>query len=207
MDIEFKGKILVADDEKVNVEFFQVMLERLGFIVETAYNGEEVVKKVEIFSPDIILLDLLMPKMSGIEVTKILKSNPKTNNIPIIILTAIDDIKEKVDLFEIGVEDYITKPFNFIEILARIRGILKTKRFKQLASNNEKKVNILEIYFKESGELIKTFEEILEKYSLRNGDRTAQVALTKRNFLNDLEIIKNKLKDLHKNVEENIEVH
>ena len=209
MDIKFNGKILVADDEKINVEFFQIMLERLGFEVEVAYNGEEVIKKVEHFYPDIILLDLLMPKMSGIEVTKLLKSNPKTESIPIIILTAIDDIKEKVDLFEIGVEDYITKPFNFIEILARIRGILKTRRFKQLATTNEKKIETLENYFKESGKLIDSFNNALAEYSsgLKQNLMQSESSVALEKLIKGLEKIKNELNVLYKNVNEEIEIH
>jgi len=203
MDVELKGKILVADDEKVNVEFFQVMLERLGFEVNVAYNGEEVIQRVKFFAPDIILLDLLMPKLNGIEVTKILKSNPETSNIPIIVLTAIDDIKEKVDLFEIGVEDYITKPFNFIEILARIRGILKTRRFKQLATDNEKKIDIFRDYFKKSVSLIERFGEILEK---GKADKNSGI-IESKNLFQELEKVRNEFIDLQKSVEENIEIY
>jgi len=121
------GKILVADDEKITVDFFQVMLTKLGFSVEVAYNGKEALEKVEEFTPDLILLDLLMPKLSGYKVAEILKQEEKTKNIPIIVLTAVSDIKDKVDMIELGIEDYITKPFNFVEILARIRNNLKAK--------------------------------------------------------------------------------
>ena len=125
-----QGKILVADDEKVNVDFFKVMLSKIGFDVEVAYDGQEVLDKVEPFSPDLIILDLLMPKISGFDVAKILKKEEKTKEIPILVLSAVSDVKEKVDLLGIGIEDYITKPFNFIEIIARIRNILKAKALK-----------------------------------------------------------------------------
>ena len=125
-----QGKILVADDEKVNVDFFKVMLSKIGFEVEVAYDGQEVLDKVEPFSPDLIILDLLMPKISGFDVAKILKKEEKTKEIPIVVLSAVSDVKEKVDLLGIGIEDYITKPFNFIEIIARIRNIMKAKALK-----------------------------------------------------------------------------
>jgi DNA-binding response OmpR family regulator len=121
------GRVLVADDEKLNVEFFQVMLDKLGFEVDVALDGEEALQKVKQFSPDLILLDLLMPKVSGFRVAQRLKSDPRTKNIPIIVLTAVHDIKDKVDMIELGIEDYITKPFNFVEILARIRNNLRAK--------------------------------------------------------------------------------
>lgn len=121
------GKILVADDEKLNVDFFQVMLTKLGFEVEIAFDGEEVLEKVKKSLPDLILLDLRMPKISGYDVAQILKGDERTKNIPIIVLTAVHDIQDKVEMIELGIEDYITKPFNFVEILARIRNNLKAK--------------------------------------------------------------------------------
>jgi len=126
----FHGKILVADDEKVNVDFFKAMFSKIGFDVEVAYDGREVLDRVETFSPDLIILDVLMPKLNGYQVAERLKGDPKTKDIPIIVLSAVNDVKEKVDLLGLGIDDYITKPFNFIEILARMRNILKTKFLK-----------------------------------------------------------------------------
>lgn len=141
----YTGKVLVVDDEKVNVDFFQVMLSKLGFEVDIAYDGEEALQRVKISRPDIILLDLIMPKLSGFELTKILKGDDETKNIPIIILTAIDDIREKVDMLELGIEDYITKPFNFIEILARIRSILRSKRLKEEVRRQERMISVTKV--------------------------------------------------------------
>jgi len=137
--IDLHGKILVADDEKINIDFFQVMLTKLGFSVEVAYNGEEVLEKVKEFAPDLILLDLLMPKLSGFQVAEILKKNNETKDIPIVVLSAVSDIKDKVDMLELGIDDYITKPFNFVEILARIRNILRSKSLKNEISKLEGK--------------------------------------------------------------------
>jgi DNA-binding response OmpR family regulator len=139
----YTGKILVVDDEKVNVDFFQVMLSKLGFEVDIAYDGETALQLVKASKPDLILLDLIMPKLTGFELSKKLKGDSHTKDIPIIILTAIDDIKEKVDMLELGIEDYITKPFNFIEILARIRNILRSKRLKDEILRKEKKLCVI----------------------------------------------------------------
>jgi DNA-binding response OmpR family regulator len=129
-----RKKILIVDDEKINLEFFEVMLSKLGFIVEEADDGVEALEKVKRFYPDLILLDNIMPRMSGWEVTKILKSDPKYQEIPIIMLSALDDVKDKVEGFELGVDDYITKPFNFSEVLARIRAVLRNRElFAQIA--------------------------------------------------------------------------
>ena len=120
-----KKKILIADDEIVSLEFFELMLSKLGFVVEKCDNGSEVIEKVKKFHPDLIILDNIMPGMSGREITKILKNDPNFKNISIIILSALDDVKDKVAGFEAGADDYITKPFNFTEVLARINACRK----------------------------------------------------------------------------------
>jgi DNA-binding response OmpR family regulator len=126
-------KILVVDDEKINLDFFSLMLSKLGFEVEVAYNGEEALKKVRSSIPDLILLDIVMPKMSGWEVTHILKADERYANIPIIMLSGMAEVKDKVEGFELGVDDYITNPFNFTEVLARGRSVLRSRElFNQL---------------------------------------------------------------------------
>ena len=127
-------KILVVDDEELNLEFFEVMLSKLGFNVEKAGDGFEALEKVKRFFPDLIILDVIMPRMSGWELLKTLKADPKYREIPIIMLSALNDVKEKVEGFELGIEDYITKPFNFSEVLARIRAALRNRElFAQIA--------------------------------------------------------------------------
>jgi DNA-binding response OmpR family regulator len=129
-----RKKILIVDDEQLNLEFFEVMLSKLGFIVEKAEDGIEALEKVKRFYPDLILLDNIMPRMTGWEVTKTLKGDPKYRDIPIIMFSALDDVKDKIEGFELGVEDYITKPFNFSEVLARIRVVLRNRElFAQIA--------------------------------------------------------------------------
>jgi DNA-binding response OmpR family regulator len=134
-----RRKILVIDDEIINLEFFEVMLSKLGFVVEKAEDGEEGLVMVKKFFPDLIILDNIMPKMSGWELTRILKSDPKYQEIPIIMLSALDDVKDKVEGFELGVEDYITKPFNFSEVLARIRAVLRNRElFAQIVARESR---------------------------------------------------------------------
>ena len=120
-------KILIVDDETINLDFFDVMLSKLGFIVEKAIDGVDALEKVKRFYPDLILLDNIMPRMSGWELTKILKNDAKYREIPIIMFSALDDVKDKVEGFELGVDDYITKPYNFSEVLARIRAVLRNR--------------------------------------------------------------------------------
>jgi DNA-binding response OmpR family regulator len=139
-----RKKILIADDEPINLEFFEVMLSKLGFIVEKADDGLEALEKVKRFLPDLILLDNIMPKMSGWEVTKTLKGNPKFSDIPIIMFSALDDVKDKVEGFELGVDDYITKPFNFSEVLARIRAVLRNRELFGQIVVRESRLNLAE---------------------------------------------------------------
>jgi CheY-like chemotaxis protein len=120
-----KKKILIVDDDSVNREFFTVMLSKLGFQVEEAEDGVAALEQVKHFHPDIVILDNVMPKMSGWELTKILKGDPKFRTIPIIMFSALDDVRDKVEGFELGIDDYITKPFNFAEVLARIKMVLR----------------------------------------------------------------------------------
>ncbi|MDR2535496.1 MAG: response regulator [Treponema sp.] len=137
-------KILVVDDETINLEFFEVMLSKLGFIVEKAQDGVEALEKVKRFYPDLIILDNLMPRMSGWEFTKTLKGDPKFQEIPIIMFSALDDVKDKVASFELGVEDYITKPFNFSEVLARIRVVLRNRELLAQIVARESRLHLAE---------------------------------------------------------------
>jgi len=120
-------KILIVDDEMINLDFFDVMLSKLGFKVERAQDGIEGLEKAKRFFPDIILLDNIMPRMSGWELTRILKNDAKYKEIPIVMFSDLNDVKDKVAGFELGVDDYITKPFNFSEVLARIRAVLRNR--------------------------------------------------------------------------------
>jgi DNA-binding response OmpR family regulator len=128
-------KILIADDDVINLDFFDVMLSKLGFVVEKTDNGNDVMEKVKKFYPDLIILDNIMPGLTGWEITKMLKGDPNFNRIPIIMLSVLDDVKDKVAGFEAGVDDYITKPFNFTEVLARINAVLRNHElFDQIAA-------------------------------------------------------------------------
>ena len=127
-------KIMIVDDDPVNLEFFNLMLSKLGFTVEQANDGLEALAILKKFVPNLILLDNIMPKMSGWELTKTLKNDPRYRDIPIIMFSALDDVKDKLAGFELGIDDYITKPFNFSEVLARIKAALRNRElFTQIA--------------------------------------------------------------------------
>ncbi|MDR3303274.1 MAG: response regulator [Treponema sp.] len=159
-----RQKILIVDDEDINLEFFDLMLSKLGFLVELACNGREALDKVARFHPDLIMLDNIMPKMSGWEVTKILKNDAQFRDIPIIMLSSLDDVKEKVESFEMGVDDYITKPFSFSEVLARIRAVLRTRVLVTQITLHESRLQLAETISKDFSagiaDLAKSMDEL-----------------------------------------------
>jgi DNA-binding response OmpR family regulator len=142
-----KAKILIVDDEPINLEFFDVMLSKLGFHVEKADDGDTALEKIKEIEPDLIILDNIMPRLSGWEVTRILKNDKhyrKFRNIPIIMFSAMDEVKDKIEGLELGVDDYITKPFNFSEVLARIRAVLRSRELSQQISRRELRIAVIE---------------------------------------------------------------
>ena len=156
-------KILIVDDETINLDFFEVMLSKLGFVVEKCDNGLEVVDKVKKFLPDLIILDNIMPGLTGREVTKILKNDPNLKNISIIMLSALDDVKDKVAGFEAGVDDYITKPFNFTEVLARINAVLRNRALFDQIKMREARLILAEELNKDLKENLSAFVVSIEE--------------------------------------------
>ncbi|HEC25310.1 MAG TPA: response regulator [bacterium] len=120
-----KANILVIDDESDIVELLKYNLAKEGYDVEFAFNGFDGIKIAEVVKPDLIILDLMLPDLSGYEVCKRIKRNSYLALIPIIFLSAKKEEVDKILGFESGAEDYISKPFSVNELLARIRAILK----------------------------------------------------------------------------------
>lgn len=124
------SKILVVDDEKPITDIEKFSLEKEGYEVEVAYDGEDALKKVEENTPDLIILDIMLPKIDGLEVAKEVR---KTHNMPIIMVTAKDSELDKVLGLEIGADDYVTKPFSNRELVARVKANLRRQ---SVASEN-----------------------------------------------------------------------
>jgi CheY-like chemotaxis protein len=145
--MDTKKRILLVDDEQINLEFFEVMLTKLGFETEKTDNGADALELVKRFKPDLIILDNVMPKLSGWEVTKIIKTHEEYReyaDTPIIMFSAMDDVKDKVEGLELGADDYITKPFNFSEVLARIRAVLRTRELIHQIERREARIGVSE---------------------------------------------------------------
>ena len=122
-----KEKILVVDDEEDILELLTFNLEREGYHVIRAQSGEKAIKSAQSQAPDLIVLDLMLPGIDGLEVTKILKNDSKAKDIPIVMLTAKGEEADIVTGLELGSDDYITKPFSPRVLLARVRAILRRK--------------------------------------------------------------------------------
>ena len=121
-------KVLIVEDEDALSTILEYNLAKEKFEVATAVDGEEGLLKVEEFGPDIIILDWMLPKVSGIEVCRRIRSKPETRNIPIIMLTARSEEADRIRGLETGADDYLTKPFSTAELIARVKAILRRIR-------------------------------------------------------------------------------
>jgi len=123
-----KPYILIAEDEKPVVELLQYNLEREGYECGAAEDGEEAMIQVEERVPDLILLDWMLPKVSGIEVCRRVRNGSETANVPIIMLTARTEESDRIRGLDTGADDYVTKPFSTTEVVARIRAVMRRIR-------------------------------------------------------------------------------
>ena len=130
-------KILIVDDHEDNIELLRARLEARGYEVHGANDGYAALEAVERVRPDLILLDVMMPKMDGIEVVRRLKANPNLPFIPVIMQTALDSTENKVEGLDAGADDYITKPINFAELEARVNAQLRIKKLETQLKDRE----------------------------------------------------------------------
>jgi DNA-binding response OmpR family regulator len=195
-----KHKILVVDDSKDNVIILRERLENEGFEISTAYSGEEAIKKALTEIPDLILLDVMMPEMSGFEVCKRISGNEKTREIPIILLTALVEPKDIKEGFQAGAYDYIKKPFNKVELIARINSALRFRETAKLILDIEK-INTF------AASVVTTNHEIKQPLTLINLSVAAlkrevsKDELNKQSIEKRISIIENAARDILKFLE------
>jgi CheY-like chemotaxis protein/signal transduction histidine kinase len=137
-----QASILIVDDTPANLSLLTQMLSKEGYRVRIAPNGKFALNSVNLQLPDLILLDIKMPEMNGYQVCESLKQNQKTADIPVIFLSALDDVIDKVKAFEVGGVDYITKPFENVEVLTRIKHQLKLRSLQLQLQNQNQKLEI-----------------------------------------------------------------
>ncbi|OFX26430.1 MAG: hypothetical protein A2033_11350 [Bacteroidetes bacterium GWA2_31_9] len=191
-----QAKIIIIDDVPENLELVCELLQNKGYMVYTAKNGELGLIEIEKIKPDLILLDIIMPGLTGFDVLLKLKENIETSNIPVIFLTAIDDIEKRIKGLELGAVDYITKPFQEYDLLSRIKINLELiKNREEIKFNEEFYVQLFELHTdsvflieNETGYILKannqatklygyTIEELL---NLKNTDLSAEPDETRK---------------------------
>jgi len=137
-----RASILIVDDSTDNIKILVEVLKK-EFDIGVATNGSDAIEYVEKRHPEIILLDIIMPEMDGYEVCKILKSRKRTRNIPIIFITALNEIRDKAKGFKLGAVDYITKPFEVVEVEARVKMHVELRRVRESLEERNQQLNQL----------------------------------------------------------------
>ncbi len=141
-EIQDQERILVADDEASIRRILETRLKMVGYEVITAADGEEALEAFQKHNPDLIILDVMMPKMDGYGVTREVRRN---SDVPIIILTALGDVSERITGLELGADDYVVKPFSPKELEARVRAVLRRTNEKEIAGMGKVTKNVITI--------------------------------------------------------------
>jgi PleD family two-component response regulator len=135
-----QSRILIVDDSNQNVMLLGTILKKRNYLIHVAKNGVQALKIIEHEPPDLILLDILLPEMNGFEVCETLKANPRTREIPVIFLTGKTDKDDIIRGFDLGAVDFITKPFNKRELVARVAAHLRLRRLEQAVTDARRTV-------------------------------------------------------------------
>lgn len=193
--MSYSPDILIVDDTPDNIRFLSSLLQDQGYKVRKAINGKMALTAVQAALPDLILLDINMPGMTGYEVCEYLKQDAQTRSVPVIFLSALDDVEDKVKAFQVGGADYITKPFQFEEVLVRICNQLTIQRLQgELRSQNGQLEETL-------SELKKTQAQLIQKEKMLSlGQLAAGMAHEINNPINfisaNLKFVNQYIKDL-----------
>ena len=125
-----QSTVLIVDDNPQNLELLQAFLESLPVKIVTAFDGVDALEKVQQHSPDLILLDIMMPRMSGFQVCRRLKGDQKTRDIQILMVTALNELGDIEQASECGTDDFVSKPVNKLELLTRVKSLLRVRHMK-----------------------------------------------------------------------------
>ena len=169
------SRILVVDDRLQNVELLATYLTMAGYEVDTASGGQEALDKIAVQLPDLVLLDIVMPDVDGYEVCKQLKGEAQTQFVPVVMVTALKETEDKVRALEVGADDFLSKPYNRFELVARVKSLLRIKSLHdELESKNRLLNSILNRYM--DGDVVSLILRNPDKY-LKLGGENRTVAV------------------------------
>lgn len=185
------GKILVVDDESQNVEVLRRLMTRLGYDIVTAPDGESALQSVMHDRPDLVLLDVNMPGIDGIEVCRRLKSDPKTRLIPVVLITTLTASEDRIRGIEAGADDFLSKPPVTAELEARVRSLTRLKRYTDELDSAESVILSLGLTIEARDPYTKGHCQRLARYATALGRRLGLaddqlVALNRGGFLHDV---------------------
>lgn len=176
--------ILAVDDEDLNVRLIEALLKPLGYKVEVARDGLEALEKVREIPPDVILLDIMMPKMNGFQVAEKLRRDPETRQIPIVMVTALQDVEDRVRALEMGADDFLTKPVDRMELRARVGSLLKVKAYNDHMKNYQQELErevanrtdeLRQAYEKVTGASIETIHRLSRAAEYKDEDTGSHI--------------------------------
>lgn len=174
-EIEKKGNILIVDDLLENLQLLSDALLKLGYTVRSVTSGRMALKTVKVKRPDVILLDVKMPEMDGYQVCRTLKADADFSQIPVIFISALDDVFDKVTAFQVGAIDYITKPFQIEEVVARLENQLTIQRQQQLLEKeNIKRREAEEVLYQSRALLASVLNSSLDGIAAMQAVRNAE---------------------------------
>ncbi|MFZ6644141.1 response regulator [Undibacterium sp. TJN25] len=160
MMADTESRILIVDDDIHNLKYLEAVLSTGGYLTKTASDGEQALETVGSFKPDLILLDLIMPGIDGFEVARRLKLDSATKNIPIIMITSLDDRDSKIRALEVGAEEFLTKPVDRAELWVRVRNLLRLREYTNFLANH---TQILEGQIKQrTAQLTSSYRETIQ---------------------------------------------
>jgi len=138
------ASVLIVDDHEQNLELLQAYLEELGCSITLARDGMQAIEAVERETPDLVLLDVMMPKLSGFQVCEKIKSDPATRDVPVIMVTALGEISDVERAVDCGADDFLTKPVHQIELITRVKSLLRVRLLKRQLAEALRKVKELD---------------------------------------------------------------
>src|SRR3954469_24777340 len=186
-----RARILVVDDIEANRNLITALLSRDGYRVESAVDGNAAFESVRRSPPDLVLLDVMMPGPSGFEVCRALKADPLTRLIPIVLITALQQSEDRVQGFDAGADDFISKPFNAHELRARVRSLLRIKRYTDDLDNAQSVILSLALTIEARDRYTEGHCERLARYASQLGQRIKLsdddiAILTRGGYLHDI---------------------